>query len=149
MRIKEYLMKFLRPSLYISGLDYFLKLWNQSDAKERGILLLVFSPMFICTGGLIFSIIYFVLFVLPSFLFGILGWGLLAALFGAGGRYCFKYFTGKEIPVDEYKSQFSYSSSSSSSSSSRAGRTERTERDMHEVIEAQIVDTDDTKDTKK
>ena len=138
MRIKEYLMKFLRPSLYISGLDYFLKLWNQSDAKERGILLLVFSPMFICTGGLIFSIIYFVLFVLPSFLFGILGWGLLAALFGAGGRYCFKYFTGKEIPEDAYKSHFS-----SSSSSSGAGRTERTERDMHEVIEAQIVDTED------
>lgn len=136
MRIKEYLMKFLRPSLYISGLDYFLKLWNNSDAKERGILLLVFSPMFICTGGLIFSIIYFVLFVLPSFLFGILGWGLLAALFGAGGRYCFKYFTGKEIPADEYKSH----SSSHSSSYSSSGTSSRTE-DNYEVIEAQIVDS--------
>ncbi len=136
MRIKEYLMKFLRPSLYISGLDYFLKLWNNSDAKERGILLLVFSPMFICTGGLIFSIIYFVLFVLPSFLFGILGWGLLAALFGAGGRYCFRYFTGKEIPADEYKSH----SSSHSSSYSSSGTSSRTE-DNYEVIEAQIVDS--------
>ena len=129
MRIKEYLMKFLRPSLYISGLDYFLKLWNHSDAKERGILLLVFAPMFLCTGGLIFSIIYFVLFVLPSFLFGILGWGLLAALFGAGGRYCFKYFTGKSIPEYEYRAS---SSSSTSASSSEP---------EHEVIEAQIVDT--------
>lgn len=135
MRIKEYLMKFLRPSLYISGLDYFLKLWNNSDAKERGILLLVFSPMFICTGGLIFSIIYFVLFVLPSFLFSILGWGLLAALFGAGGRYCFKYFTGKEIPADEYRT---YHASSSSFSS--AGASSRSE-DNYEVIEAQIVDS--------
>lgn len=134
MRIKEYLMKFLRPSLYISGLDYFLKLWNNSDAKERGISLLVFSPMFICTGGLIFSIIYFVLFVLPSFLFSILGWGLLAALFGAGGRYCFKYFTGKEIPSDGYGMHSSSSSFSSAGASSRA-------EDNYEVIEAQIVDS--------
>lgn len=132
MKIKEYLMKFLRPSLYISGLDYFIKLWNHSDAKERGILLLVFSPMFLCTGGLIFSLIYFVLFVLPSFLFSILGWGILAALFGAGGRYCFKYFTGKSIPENEYRS---YPSSSSSSSASR-------KEDTYEVIEAQIVDTE-------
>lgn len=133
MRIKEYLMKFLRPSLYISGLDYFLKLWNHSDAKERGILLLVFSPMFLCTGGLIFSLIYFVLFVLPSFLFSILGWGILAALFGAGGRYCFKYFTGKSIPEYEYKA-----GTSSSSSSHKESHRE----DNYEVIEAQIVDTE-------
>ena len=132
MRIKEYLMKFLRPSLYISGLDYFLKLWNQSDAKERGILLLVFSPMFLCTGGLIFSLIYFVLFVLPSFLFSILGWGILAALFGAGGRYCFKYFTGKSIPEYEYKAGMSSSSS----------HKESHRDDNYEVIEAQIVDTE-------
>ncbi len=125
-------MKFLKPSLYISGLDYFIKLWNQSAPKERGILLLVFSPMFFCTGGLIFSIIYFVLFVLPSFLFGILGWGLLAALFGAGGRYCFKYFTGKTIPESDFRSSWSSVSSSNTSS-----QTE----DKYEVIEAQIVDT--------
>ena len=96
-RIKGYLRGLIKPSLYISGMDYVFKLWQESDTKERGILLLTFSPMFICMGGLIFSIIYFVLFVLPSFLFSILGWGLLTAIFGAGGKYCFKYFTGKEI----------------------------------------------------
>ena len=54
-------------------------------------------------GGVIFTIIYFVLFVLPSYLFSILGWGMLTALFGAGGKYCFKYFTGKEIKAKSDK----------------------------------------------
>ena len=90
-------MRLVKPSMYISGMDYVFKLWQDSDTKERGILLLTFAPMFLSMGGVIFSIIYFVLFVLPSFLFSILGWGLLTALFGAGGKYCFKYFTGKEL----------------------------------------------------
>ena len=90
-------MRLVKPSMYISGMDYVFKLWNESDTKERGILLLTFSPMFISMGGVIFTIIYFVLFVLPSYLFSILGWGMLTALFGAGGKYCFKYFTGKEL----------------------------------------------------
>lgn len=96
-RLKGYVMKLVKPSMYMSGMDYVFKLWQDSDAKERGILLLTFSPMFISLGGLVFSIIYFVLFVLPSFLFSILGWGILTALFGAGGKYCYKYFTGKEV----------------------------------------------------
>ena len=90
-------MKFVKPSMYISGMDYVFKLWSESNTKERGILLLTFSPMFVSMGGVILTIIYFVLFVLPSYLFSILGWGMLTALFGAGGKYCFKYFTGKEI----------------------------------------------------
>ena len=53
--------------------------------------------MFLCMGGFIFTIIYFTLFVLPSYLFSFLGWGALTALFGAGGKYCYNYFTGKEI----------------------------------------------------
>ena len=96
-RVKGYFMRLVKPSMYISGMDYVFKLWNESDTKERGILLLTFSPMFISMGGVIFTIIYFVLFVLPSYLFSILGWGMLTALFGAGGKYCFKYFTGKEL----------------------------------------------------
>ena len=90
-------MKFVKPSMYISGMDYVFKLWSESNTKERGILLLTFSPMFVSMGGVILTIIYFVLFVLPSYLFSILGWGMLTALFGAGGKYCFKYFTGKEL----------------------------------------------------
>lgn len=96
-KIREYAMKFLKPSLYMGGLDFVLSIWREADAKERGILLLVFSPMFVCMGGFVFTIIYFVLFVLPSYLFSFLGWGILTALFGAGGKYCYKYFTGKEI----------------------------------------------------
>ena len=96
-RVKEYVMRLLKPSMYISGMDYVFKLWQESDTKERGILLLTFSPMFLSMGGFVFTIIYFVLFVLPSYLFSLLGWGVLTALFGAGGKYCYKYFTGKEI----------------------------------------------------
>lgn len=96
-RLKAYFMRLVKPSMYISGMDYVLKLWSESNTKERGILLLTFSPMFVSMGGVIFTIIYFVLFVLPSYLFSILGWGMLTALFGAGGKYCFKYFTGKEL----------------------------------------------------
>ena len=95
--VKKYAMKFLTPSLYMGGLDFVLSIWREADAKDRGILLLVFVPMFLCMGGFIFTIIYFVLFVLPSYLFSFLGWGALTALFGAGGKYCYKYFTGKEI----------------------------------------------------
>lgn len=96
-KIREYIMKFIKPSLYIGGLDYVLNVWHEANAKERGILLLTFAPMFVSFGGLLASIIYFVLFVLPAFIFRVLGWGILTALFGAGGKYCYKYFTGKTI----------------------------------------------------
>ncbi|MBR0258411.1 MAG: hypothetical protein IJQ58_11780 [Synergistaceae bacterium] len=99
-KIREYAMKFLKPSLYMGGLDFVLKIWRESDAKNRGILILVFSPMFLCMGGFIFTIIYFVLFVLPSYLFSFLGWGALTALFGAGGKYAYKYFTGHELSAE-------------------------------------------------
>ena len=69
--------------------------WQGANARERGILLLVFSPLLVCAGGLIFSIVSFVLFVLPSFLLRLLGWGVLAALFNAGGNYCYEHLTGK------------------------------------------------------
>ena len=97
-KIREFFMKLIRPSLYMGGVDYFLKAWHEADAKERGILIGVFAPTFLSLAGLLFSIVYFVLFILPSILFRLLGWGLLAALFGAGGKYCFEYFTGKQIP---------------------------------------------------
>jgi len=100
-KIREYAAKFLKPSLYMGGLDFVISIWREADAKERGILILVFIPMFICMGGFIFTIIYFVLFVLPSYLFSFLGWGVLTALFGAGGKYCYNYFTGKEIKAKD------------------------------------------------
>ena len=122
-KIREYAMKFLKPSLYMGGLDFVLSIWREADAKERGILILVFAPMFVCMGGFIFTIIYFVLFVLPSYLFSFLGWGILTALFGAGGKYCYKYFTGKEIRTgdkDIIDAEFSETSSKSTSRKANA-----------------------------
>ena len=122
-KIREYAMKFLKPSLYMGGLDFVLGIWREADAKERGILLLVFSPMFVCMGGFVFTIIYFVLFVLPSYLFSFLGWGILTALFGAGGKYCYKYFTGKEIRTGDKNiidAEFSETSSKSTSRKANA-----------------------------
>lgn len=96
-KIREKITSLIKPSLYMSGLSDVLKLWRTADAKDKGILLLVFSPMFLCIGGLVFSVIHFVLFVLPSFVFGIFGWGLLTVLFCAGGKYFYKQLTGHAI----------------------------------------------------
>lgn len=97
-RLKDYFMRFIKPSLYLGGFDYFLKLWRDADVKDRGILILMFAPMFFCLGGFIFSIIYFVLFVLPSYLFTFIGWALLTALFGMGGKYFYAHLTHREMP---------------------------------------------------
>ncbi len=91
-------MKFIKPSLYLGGFDYFLNIWREADIKDKGILVLVFAPMFFCFAGFILSIMYFVLFVLPSYLFTFIGWILLTALFGAGGKYFYAHLTHKEMP---------------------------------------------------
>ena len=96
-KIKDFVMRFIKPSLYLGGFDYFLGLWRAADVKDRGILILMFAPMFFCIAGLIFTIVYFVLFVLPSYLFTFIGWGLLTALFGAGGKYFYNNITHREV----------------------------------------------------
>ena len=58
--------------------------------------MLVFAPMFACLAGLAFSIVYFVLFVLPSYFFSFIGWALLTAIFGEGANYFYSHFTGKK-----------------------------------------------------
>ena len=100
-KIKEKISGFIKPSLYMSGLSDVLKLWRSADAKDKGILLLVFSPMFLCIGGFVFSVIHFVLFVLPSFVFGVFGWGLLTFLFCSGGKYFYKQLTGHSVGTKE------------------------------------------------
>lgn len=97
-KIREYIMRFIKPSLYLGGFDYFLSLWKDADVKDKGILILMFTPMFFCFAGFIFSIMYFVLFVLPSYLFTFIGWILLTALFGAGGKYFYAHLTHREMP---------------------------------------------------
>ncbi|MBQ7732514.1 MAG: hypothetical protein IJT58_00660 [Synergistaceae bacterium] len=104
-KIKEKITSFIKPSLYMSGLGDVLKLWRSADTKDKGILLLVFSPMFLCIGGLVFSVIHFVLFVLPSFVFGVFGWGLLTVLFCSGGKYFYKQLTGHAIDDNNNKEQ--------------------------------------------
>ena len=95
--IFDYIANFLRPSFYLSGLDYVMSVWRGANTREKGILLLVFAPMFLTTGGLIVSVIYFVLFELPIFLFRLLSWGVLTALFGMAGKFGYKYFTGHTV----------------------------------------------------
>ena len=97
----------LRPSVYIGGLGDLFILWHKSDAKGRGILLLCFAPMFICIGGMLFSVVSFVLFVLPSFVLKFLGWLMLVALFSAGGKYCYRQMMRRcsaEIPTTDGES---------------------------------------------
>ena len=94
----NWLPSWLKVSFIVGGLGNVMDLWHKADARERGILLLVFAPMFLSLVGLLFSIASFVLFVLPSFILRLLGWGLLTALFGAGGRYCYAHITGRASP---------------------------------------------------
>ena len=91
------LANFIKPSLVISGMGDIINLWREADAKDRGIFILVFAPMFACVAGLLFSLVRFILFVLPSFVLGFLGWGVLIAIFAWGGRYCYSRFTGRNI----------------------------------------------------
>jgi len=51
--------------------------------------------MLFCVLGLLFSVASFVLFVLPSFILRLLGWGLLTTLFGAAGAYCHDRLKGR------------------------------------------------------
>lgn len=85
----------LWPSRLLGGLGRILTEWQGSDIRERGILLLLFAPMLFCVLGLLFSVASFVLFVLPSFILRLLGWGLLTALFGAAGAYCHDRLKGR------------------------------------------------------
>ncbi|MCR4819438.1 MAG: hypothetical protein K5841_10820 [Fretibacterium sp.] len=97
-KLFDHIPLFLRPAIFISGLGDILSLWQRAGVKERGILVLVFAPMLVCLGGLLISVVSFVLFVLPSFVLRVLGWGVLSALFGAGGRYCYERMTGRSVP---------------------------------------------------
>lgn len=93
--IGSYLLKYLWPPKLLSGLSFVLGEWHKSDAKDKTLLLLIFSPMMVCVLGLLFSIAGFVLFVLPSFVLKVLGWLLLIALFGAGGLFFYEKTQGK------------------------------------------------------
>ena len=64
----------LWPPRLLGGLGRILTKWQDSDIRERGILLLVFAPMLLYILRLLFSMASFILFVLPSFVLRILGW---------------------------------------------------------------------------
>ena len=88
-------LSLLWPPRLFAGLGRLLTEWQRSGVREKGILLLVFAPMLICLLGLLFSAASFVLFVLPAFILRLLGWGVLTALFGAGGIYCHDKLKGQ------------------------------------------------------
>ncbi len=89
------ILQYIWPPRLFSGLAHILTEWRHSDAKDKGILLLIFAPMLICIGCLLFKIASFVLFVLPSFVLSVLGWLLLVSLFGGGGIYCRERLKGQ------------------------------------------------------
>ena len=93
--IVNQILYWLWPSRILKHFSSFLDRWQRADAREKGILLLVFSPLAVCLGGLLFSVFSFVLFVLPSFILRVLGWGLLAGLCDAGGSFLYERATGK------------------------------------------------------
>ena len=88
-------MKYLWPPKLLSGLTYVLGKWHSSDAKDKSLLLLIFSPMFICILCLLVEVAGFVLFVLPSFILKLLGWLLLICLFGGAGVFGYEKIWGQ------------------------------------------------------
>ncbi len=95
-KIRELITRYIKPSLYMRGVENFLGHWRVSDVKDRGILLLIFAPMYLCLGALILNIVYFVLFVLPSYLFTFIGLIFLAVIFGEGANYFFNHLKGQQ-----------------------------------------------------
>ena len=93
--ILSQILYYLRPSRLLNGLGDILSAWRRSEIREKGIFVLVFLPMFICAAGLVFSVVSFVLFVLPSFVIRVIGWAALTMVFGSGGVYCYERLTGR------------------------------------------------------
>ncbi|MDR1378602.1 MAG: hypothetical protein LBJ36_06070 [Synergistaceae bacterium] len=89
------------------GFNFILMEWHRGNAKDRSLLLLIFTPMFICMLGLVLSFAGFVF----AFISRLLGWFLLTALFGGGGIICYEKLREHQL--------FSPSPSSSSSFSSQ------------------------------
>jgi hypothetical protein len=79
-------LKYFRPSNLFMGFGFVLTEWHRSDAKNRALLLLLFTPMFVCMLGFVFSLASFVF----AFVSKLLGWILLTALFGGGGVFFYE-----------------------------------------------------------
>jgi hypothetical protein len=79
-------LRYFWPSNLFLGFNYIFAEWQRGNAKDRSILLLIFTPMFICMLGLLFSFAGFVF----AFISRLLGWFLLTALFGGGGIFCYE-----------------------------------------------------------
>ena len=79
-------LKYLWPSNLLSGFSFVLAEWHRGNARDRSLLLLIFTPMMICMAGLLFSFASFVF----AFISRLLGWFLLTALFGGGGIFFYE-----------------------------------------------------------
>ena len=80
------LSKYLRPSNLFKGFGFVLSEWYRSDAKERAVLFLIFTPMIICMLGLLYSFASFVFEAISR----LLGWFLLSVIFGGGGIFFYE-----------------------------------------------------------
>lgn len=114
------ILAWLTPLRIFPTLSNVLDLWRTSDTKDRGLLLIVFFPMLLCLGGMSFSLISFMLFVLPSFVVKMFMWGALVMLFNFVGSYGFEHLTGRKTSTstDANKASSDNNKSASSDASS-------------------------------
>jgi hypothetical protein len=126
--------KYFRPSNLFMGLGFVIAEWNRSGAKNRALLLLLFTPMFVCMLGFIFSFASFVF----AFISRLLGWFLLTALFGGGGVFCyeklrdFRSFSSEQPFSSQGASSSAYSTTTTAKGSSNAAEDVKTQASEQE-----------------
>jgi len=94
-------MEYVWPPSVISKLFALFIEWQRCDAKNKTILTLFFIPALLCVGGLVFQVAHFILFHLPAFIMGVLGWLLLISLFSGGGLFCYEKMNSKRAPHNQ------------------------------------------------
>jgi hypothetical protein len=78
----------------LSGVLSLLQEWRRCDFRDRAFVALFFIPAMLSVGGLLVYVAWFVLFRLPSFVLGVLGWLLLISIFCGGGLFCCEKLRG-------------------------------------------------------
>ena len=104
----SFLMKYIWPPSVIAGVLALLREWHRCDAKNKAILAVFFFPAMLCVGGLVFRIVYFILFNLPAFVLSILGWLMLISLFSGCGLFCHEKINGKRPAANNDSSSYDY-----------------------------------------
>ena len=103
-----FLLKYIWPPSVFSGVIALFKEWRSSEVKNKAILTAFFVPAIFSVLGLVVYVAYFILFQLPAFVLGVLGWLLLISLFSGGGLFCYEKISGKRDTRDTTSDSTSY-----------------------------------------